>query len=159
LNVADNAFGDIGAIYIVVKGLQHSTTLRRLHLDANNMTNQGAEILASGIANHPSLEHLHLSRNGSIKTEGWMTLGRAVARNKRLKTLDTSCGIVFIAHPAVALIRLHLNVLRTTKFTILVREERAHYWPVLIHAALSETEWGLGLVFEWLRHKPTIVLR
>jgi hypothetical protein len=159
LNVADNAFGDIGAIYIVVKGLQHSTTLTRLHLDANNISNQGVAILASSIVNHPSLAHLHLSRNGSIKTEGWTALGRAVAKNKRLKTLDTSCGIVFTAHPAVALIRLHLDVLRTSKFSSLVREERAHYWPVLIHAALSETEWGLGLVFEWLRHKPTIVLR
>jgi hypothetical protein len=55
------------------------------------------------------------------------------------------------------MIQLELEILRTDKFAKLLEQDNSLVWPLLLEAAFVQ-EWGVGLVYELLREKPTIVV-
>jgi hypothetical protein len=156
LQVDFNVLGDVGVSRLVLDGLAmapHGGRLTHLSLASNNMGLDGAVAVAT-VLRHGRLQELNVSYNNRVPSQGWEALHRAVQTNTKLQHVRTK-GIW--NEPFASMIQLELEILRTDKFAKLLEQDNSLVWPLLLEAAFVQ-EWGVGLVYELLREKPTIVV-
>ena len=68
--------------------LRYNTTLERLYLSNNNISDGGAVALAQALRHNSNLERLHLTGNNAIGKEGTCQLVQALTVNLRITLLD-----------------------------------------------------------------------
>ena len=88
LLLSGNSISDDGAVALA-KALHHNSTLKRLDLDKNSISDDGTVALAEALHHNSTLKRLRLSNN-SISDDGAVALAQALCHNSTLKVLRLS---------------------------------------------------------------------
>ena len=86
-NVTNN-----GAITIA-EAIQMNTTLQKLNISNNSISDDGAAAISDGLKNNNSLQELNISRN-EITNEGAQYIAEAIQVNTTLEKINVSCNAI-----------------------------------------------------------------
>ena len=89
IDISNNCFESIMGIIKIAKSLEHISTLKKLYINSNNITDEAADDIATALFCNRQLQELDVSDN-SFQTVGIIKIAKALQHTSTLKKLNIS---------------------------------------------------------------------